>query len=356
MEPPNEVLEDIDLRFIRTAPKESLGSVEHIMFLVEHAYWYYEDHVREKNPALRHYSKWQDFAKLMFQRGSPLLKQHVGNFDEYLERFRRFKRLIPVYGAILMDAAMSRVLLVRGYKSASGWGFPRGKVNAGEEGIVCAAREVHEETGIDIESMLSPEDFIQVTADGKPHTLFIVAGIDPDTTVCAPKTKGEIGAYGWHYVKDLPATLDEANQVYMSSSGVKHRFFMVQPFVRPLREWIRNRQIQMGLIAAKGGKGAKAAAAAAAAVAAAAKLSVAASTSDQASMTVAAAAAAATVNSTSAATAATVAAAASTLLSAAMNGSHGPATAAAAPAAPRRNPLTNFSFDRDAILRCLVQA
>lgn len=55
--------------------------------------------------------------------------------------------------------------------------------------------------------------FPQVTADGKPHTLYIVVGIDPDTTVCAPKTKGEIGAYGWHYIKDLPATIDEANQV-----------------------------------------------------------------------------------------------------------------------------------------------
>lgn len=54
---------------------------------------------------------------------------------------------------------------------------------------------------------------LQVTADGKPHTLYIVVGIDPNTTVCAPKTKGEIGAYGWHYIKDLPATIDEANQV-----------------------------------------------------------------------------------------------------------------------------------------------
>eukprot|EP00955_Chlamydomonas_euryale_P025780 272366-Chlamydomonas_euryale.AAC.1 len=30
-----------------------------------------------------------------------------------MDRFRKFKRLIPVYGAILMDAAMERVLLVR---------------------------------------------------------------------------------------------------------------------------------------------------------------------------------------------------------------------------------------------------
>ena len=34
-------------------------------------------------------------------------------FDEWMERFRRYKRAIPVYGAIIMDAAMTRVLLVR---------------------------------------------------------------------------------------------------------------------------------------------------------------------------------------------------------------------------------------------------
>jgi len=31
---------------------------------------------------------------------------------------------------------------VRGYKSASGWGFPRGKVNHKETDIACACREV----------------------------------------------------------------------------------------------------------------------------------------------------------------------------------------------------------------------
>lgn len=47
-------------------------------------------------------------------------------------------------------------------KSASGWGFPRGKVNAGEEEIVCAAREVLEETGIDVEHLIVADHKIQV--------------------------------------------------------------------------------------------------------------------------------------------------------------------------------------------------
>ena len=32
--------------------------------------------------------------------------------------------------------------MVRGLKSSAGWGFPKGKVNQGERGDTCAAREV----------------------------------------------------------------------------------------------------------------------------------------------------------------------------------------------------------------------
>ena len=68
---------------------------------------------------------------------------------------------------------------------------------------------------------------VQVKSDGKLNTLYIIAGIDPETAVFAPLTKGEIGAFGWHSINELPATLEEANKAYLSSAGVKHRFFMV---------------------------------------------------------------------------------------------------------------------------------
>ena len=44
----------------------------------------------------------------------------------------------------------------------------------------------------------------------------------------SPHLPQEIGAYGWHYINDLPATIEEANQAYLSSTGTKHRFFMVR--------------------------------------------------------------------------------------------------------------------------------
>jgi ADP-ribose pyrophosphatase YjhB (NUDIX family) len=67
-----------------------------------------------------------------------------GKFDEIWERFNKYKRSIPVFGAILLDDTLNRVLLVRGLKAGSGWSFPRGKVNENEPGIICAGREVRE--------------------------------------------------------------------------------------------------------------------------------------------------------------------------------------------------------------------
>ena len=138
-----------------------------------------------------------------------------------------------------MDAPMERVLLVRGMKNGSGWGWPQGKVNQGEDPITCAEREVYEETGIDIQGKIVEAHNIKVTNDGKPYCLYIVTGIDPDSCLVGAKTKGEIGAISWHYLADLPSTIEEANQVYLSSTGERHKFYLVQPFVKKLREWIR---------------------------------------------------------------------------------------------------------------------
>jgi 8-oxo-dGTP pyrophosphatase MutT (NUDIX family) len=217
---------------------------ESLMFLVEQAHWYYEDHVREPPPppsparhAYRSYSL-RDFAALVFA-GSPELQKYSPSVDAILGRFRAFKRNVPVMGAALLDARMERVLLVKGLGSGAGWGFPRGKVNQGEADAACAAREVAEETGIDIEGRVVEEDHVEMTVDGKRHKLFIVPGLDPAAAAFAPKCKGEIGAYAWHRLADLPASKEEASQTYVSPDGARHKFFMVWPFVRQLRRWVR---------------------------------------------------------------------------------------------------------------------
>ena len=48
---------------------------------------------------------------------------------------------VPVFGAILLNASLTHVLLVRSFRGKS-WGFPKGKINEGEPHADCAAREV----------------------------------------------------------------------------------------------------------------------------------------------------------------------------------------------------------------------
>eukprot|EP00198_Chlamydomonas_reinhardtii_P003211 XP_001692547.1 decapping enzyme complex catalytic component [Chlamydomonas reinhardtii] len=198
-EPSVEVLEDLCCKFILTAPKDALGK-DKLFFLVEQAWWYYEDKVRpmakSRGTELRHYSSYATFAEPLFRKVE-ILKPLRVNLQAYLEDYRKYKQ----------------VLLVRGNKSSMGWGFPRGKVNEGETEATCAIREVLEETGYDIRSQLREPDYIEVTADGKRHKLYIVTGLDPTTQEFEPHSKWEIGAYAWHRVDALPATADEASQV-----------------------------------------------------------------------------------------------------------------------------------------------
>ena len=45
-------------------------------------------------------------------------------------------------GAIMLNAAMDKCLLVKSWGSNGAWGFPRGKISTGEADIDCARREV----------------------------------------------------------------------------------------------------------------------------------------------------------------------------------------------------------------------
>lgn len=50
--------------------------------------------------------------------------------------------------------------------------------------------QVMEETGYDIEHLVSEVDFIELTLDGKRNKLYIVPGLDPDSAQFAPQCRG----------------------------------------------------------------------------------------------------------------------------------------------------------------------
>ena len=99
-----------------------------------------QDFCREKNPALRSLSL-KEFTGLMFGHCPGLAPfQHM--LDSIYTSFNKFKQTVPTMGAILLNQNLDKVLLVRGFHSSHGWGFPKGKVAMKETDHDCAIREV----------------------------------------------------------------------------------------------------------------------------------------------------------------------------------------------------------------------
>ncbi|KAF8394997.1 hypothetical protein HHK36_018936 [Tetracentron sinense] len=307
-------------RLVLNAPKEDLESFERILFLVEQAHWFYEDNSMEQNPLLKSLSL-REFTSLMF-RSCAALRPYIAHIDDIYKDFNSYKGRVPVSGAIILDESYERptdvleynfrvdicnvrklyacididvclkaeaenlsfwkapslktflciwnchpvvdvglqCLLVKGWKTGSCWGFPRGKRNKDEEDHTCAIREtaeltsftfkftpssyalvkfwktllfqVLEETGFDVSKLLKMDDFFEVTIGQQRVQLYIIAGVKDDT-VFAPQTKKEISEISWHRVDELPAGNDVVSR---GTNGLK--LYMVGPFLASLKAWI----------------------------------------------------------------------------------------------------------------------
>ena len=99
---------------------------------------------------------------------------------------------------------------MKGWKSSSGWGFPKGKINESEASHACAAREVRytctvvaliiehvhlfqveEETGYNLAGKIDPEDVIELSIREQKISLYIVPGV-PEDYPFQTKTRKEI--------------------------------------------------------------------------------------------------------------------------------------------------------------------
>lgn len=227
----DEVLEDLSSRFILNLPDEELSSLERICFQVEQAHWFYEDFVREQNPNFPSLPL-KKFSAMLFH-ACPLLHQWSHDHEQAFNTFMQYKTRVPVCGAIMLNDTWEKCLLVKGWKSSSGWGFPKGKINEDEPPPTCAIREVLEETGYNLAGEINPDDVIEMSIREQKISLFIVPGV-PEDFPFKTKTRKEISKIEWFKLTDLPT--------WKRSKASAGKFYLISPFISALKTFINERK------------------------------------------------------------------------------------------------------------------
>ncbi|KAI6008195.1 Dcp2, box A domain-containing protein [Pisolithus orientalis] len=215
-----EVLEDLSSRFLLNLPEEELSSLERICFQVEQAHWFYEDFVREQNPKFPSLPL-KKFSAMLFH-ACPLLHQWSHDHEQAFNTFMQYKTRVPVCGAIMLNESWEKCILVKGWKSSSGWGFPKGKINEHEPPHECAIREVLEETGYNLAGKINPADVIEMSIKEQLISLFIVPGI-PDDFPFKTRTRKEISRIEWFKLTDLPT--------WKRNKASPGKFYLISPFI-----------------------------------------------------------------------------------------------------------------------------
>ncbi|RFU75462.1 mrna decapping complex subunit 2 [Trichoderma arundinaceum] len=239
-------LDDLCVRFIINLPQEDLSSVARLCFQVEEAQWFYEDFIRPLDPTLPSMTL-RTFCLRIFQHCPLLASFSVENHIKAFEEFLQYKTRVPVRGAIMLNKELDSVVLVKGWKKGASWSFPRGKINKDEDDLDCAVREVYEETGLDLrESGLVPTEgkpkYIEIPMREQHLRLYVFRDVPMDT-VFQPRTRKEISKIEWYKLSDLPTLRKKGpqnnNHQYDSSPGTNaNKFYMVAPFLVPLKKWI----------------------------------------------------------------------------------------------------------------------
>ncbi|KAF2848153.1 hypothetical protein T440DRAFT_470494 [Plenodomus tracheiphilus IPT5] len=239
-------LDDLCVRFIVNLPNEELQSVERICFQIEEAQWFYEDFIRPLDPNNLPSMHLRKFSQLIFQHCPLFSAYSEALHQQAYEQFLAYKTRVPVRGAIMLNEDMTHAVLVKGWKKGAKWSFPRGKINKEETDLDCAVREVWEETGYDLHEadLVEPDENmkkITVTMREQSMMLYVFRGVPMDTYF-EPRTRKEISKIDWYKLTDLP-TLRRKNQVQQQGQGQElikeSSFYMVAPFLGPLRAWIK---------------------------------------------------------------------------------------------------------------------
>lgn len=188
------------------------------------------------------------FCLRIFQHCPLLASFSVENHTKAFEEFLQYKTRVPVRGAIMLNQAMDSVVLVKGWKKGANWSFPRGKINKDEDDLDCAIREVYEETGLDIRAAgLVPTEkrpkHIEISMREQQLRLYVFRDIPMDTNF-HPRTRKEISKIQWYKLSELPAFRKKGAQNHNDSGAGSqaNKFYMVAPFLVPLKKWIASQK------------------------------------------------------------------------------------------------------------------
>lgn len=149
----------------------------------------------------------------------------------------------------MLNQEMDQVVLVKGWKKSANWSFPRGKINKDEPDLECAVREVYEETGFhlrDAGMVGNDEDmkYIEVTMREQHMRLYVFRGVPMDAHF-EPRTRKEISKIQWYKLSELPTLKKQKQQQEGRGEDLAvnaNKFYMVAPFMVPLKKWIAQRK------------------------------------------------------------------------------------------------------------------
>ena len=239
---PLDILDELAARFIIPMREEERADLVRVCFLIEQAHWFYIDfYVNESQHKLAG-SNMKEFAAHIFQH-IPFLRQHADRVDQIVDEWKEYKLAVPTYGAIILNTFMDKVLLVQGFWAKASWGFPKGKVNEDEPPSQCAVREVMEETGFDISEYLEEEEWLEMNINDHTVRLYIIPGVS-EATQFQTTTRCEIKDIRWFEIASLPTS--KTDQACKAKLGLApSSFFMVVPFLRDLKLWLKLKQKDM---------------------------------------------------------------------------------------------------------------
>lgn len=243
------------------------------MFSIEQAHWHYLDYYcnNTKNNEYSEYNNYKFLPKVSLRKFTiqilnkyPFLISDVNPnvtyeslmtnpdlinncIDKLINQFQEYKRLVPTYGAIIIDKTYKYCLMVRGANSRVSWGFPKGKRNQDELAKDCAIREVQEEIGFDCSNLITSNNTYLETQNGHQSTgLFLVTDVDINQVNCYPTTRNEIRDIKWFLIDELPDERKiDTGRVCVEENLNSGNFFMAIAFISPLRKYCRNKRAQM---------------------------------------------------------------------------------------------------------------